>query len=585
MRSTLLAFACLAVITESFLRAPSTHTHTHTFCTSPQRAAPLYAAFKSDDLVDDSEVLIIGSGLAGLSCAALLAHTGHRVTVLESHDTVGGCAHGWERLGYHFESGPSLYSGLSVSPSPNPLKNIFQIIGEEPDWITYDRWGTALPEGKFAAKIGPEEFDGVLEKYGGPGAKEDWAKIIGRITAPGGLAEAAQSIPALALREDIGAVFSLGKYWRELISTLKYGRELQNSFSTIRDELGITNKFVLNWLDMLCFLLQGLPAEGTLNAVIAYMLADWYRPGVLLDFPKGGSGAIVDALVRGIRKNGGRVIANSHVEEVHVENGVAVGVTVRNQRSKEHVRLGASKAVVSNIDMWASRKLVPTGACEAFDTYMDGMLVGTPKLASFIHLHAGIDAEGLPKVASEDFPTQWAAIKDWNMPGGVESPRNVVLVSMPSLIDPSLAPPGKHVIHAYVPATELYADWEGMDRSSEEYKLKKAEAADFLWAAVEQYVPNARQRSDKRVEQIGTPLSHERFLRRQYGTYGPRIVAGEQTLPGHKTPLKNFLMTGDFTFPGVGVPAAASSGAITANSIMSVRQHLQILEELRAKNV
>jgi phytoene dehydrogenase-like protein len=75
---------------------------------------------------------------------------------------------------------------------------------------------------------------------------------------------------------------------------------------------------------------------------------------------------------------------------------------------------------------------------------------------------------------------------------------------MPSLLDPTLAPPGKHIIHAYVPATEPYEWWSGMDRKSEEYKNKKEEAAAFLWAAVERYLPGARARSDKRVEQIGT---------------------------------------------------------------------------------
>jgi len=62
--------------------------------------------------IDDGEevdVIIIGSGLAGLSCGALLSYSGYKVAVLESHDVPGGCAHGWERQGYHFESGPSLY--------------------------------------------------------------------------------------------------------------------------------------------------------------------------------------------------------------------------------------------------------------------------------------------------------------------------------------------------------------------------------------------------------------------------------------------------------------------------------------------
>ena len=53
---------------------------------------------------------------------------------------------------------------------------------------------------------------------------------------------------------------------------------------------------------MLCFLLQGLPAVGTMNAVMAYyiMLADWYRLGITLDLPKGGSEAIAEVLARGV---------------------------------------------------------------------------------------------------------------------------------------------------------------------------------------------------------------------------------------------------------------------------------------------
>ena len=129
----------------------------------------------------------------------------------------------------------------------------------------------------------------MLLKYGGEGAVEDWYKVVNHLTKPGtrmrscltrisdsalygyittgGLSEAAQSIPSLALREDAGAVFTLSRYWRQLLQAVRHGRELNDSFAKVRDQLGITNKFVLNWLDMLCFLLQGLPADGTLNAV------------------------------------------------------------------------------------------------------------------------------------------------------------------------------------------------------------------------------------------------------------------------------------------------------------------------------
>jgi len=42
--------------------------------------------------------------------------------------------------------------------------------------------------------------------------------------------------------------------------------------------------------------------------------------------------------------------------------------------------------------------------------------------------------------------------------------QNVVLISIASVMDPSLAPEGKHCLHAYLPATEPYALWEGLDR-------------------------------------------------------------------------------------------------------------------------
>jgi hypothetical protein len=108
--------------------------------------------------IESPEVVVIGSGLGGLSCAALLAASGVKVCLLESHYEIGGCAHEFlyredgtavptDRMKpedhgnvYHFEAGPSLYSGLSQTRSPNPLKHVFQMIKEEPEWITYDIW-------------------------------------------------------------------------------------------------------------------------------------------------------------------------------------------------------------------------------------------------------------------------------------------------------------------------------------------------------------------------------------------------------------------------------------------------------------
>eukprot|EP00968_Pinguiococcus_pyrenoidosus_P022561 scaffold3300_cov239-Pinguiococcus_pyrenoidosus.AAC.8 len=123
------------------------------------------ATRKADREVD---VVVIGSGLGGLSCAALLAKEGLDVLVLEQHYEAGGCAHNFcygldgkpvsrarvqkeDLEAWHFEAGPSLYSGLSQERSPNPLKHVFQMIGEEPTWVTYANddataWGAFVPE-------------------------------------------------------------------------------------------------------------------------------------------------------------------------------------------------------------------------------------------------------------------------------------------------------------------------------------------------------------------------------------------------------------------------------------------------------
>lgn len=77
----------------------------------------------------------------------------------------------------------------------------------------------------------------------------------------------------------------------------------------------------------------------------------------------------------------------------------------------------------------------------------------------------------------------------------------------------------------------------------------------------------------------GTPLTHERFLRRARGTYGPGIRA-PATFPGHSTPVPQLYCCGDSTFPGIGLPAVAASGAITANMLVDVPKQVEMLEKV-----
>ena len=60
-------------------------------------------------------------------------------------------------------------------------------------------------------------------------------------------------------------------------------------------------------------------AKDTICAEMAFMLMERNRPGSTIDYPMGGTKAIVDALKRGIEKNGGKIMLRTHVDEILVE--------------------------------------------------------------------------------------------------------------------------------------------------------------------------------------------------------------------------------------------------------------------------
>ena len=70
---------------------------------------------------------------------------------------------------------------------------------------------------------------------------------------------------------------------------------------------------------------------------------------------------------------------------------------------------------------------------------------------------------------------------------------------------------------------------------------------------------------------IGSPLTHERFLRRERGTYGAAV---ESLLADGSTPIGGLVLCGDSVFPGIGVPAVALSGTAVANSFVGLKKHL-----------
>ncbi|MFN9647682.1 MAG: phytoene desaturase family protein [Pseudanabaena sp.] len=512
----------------------------------------------------ETEVIVIGSGIGGLCCAGMLAKYGIKVIVCESHSIAGGAAHSFSRQGYTFDSGPSLFSGMSVRPSTNPLAQVLDALEENIEWLTYEGWGCAMPEGQFFAAVGNESFIDILTKLRNKEAVKEWQRLQ-TVMLP--LGRAATALPPIALRNDWKVALSAGKYLWKMLRDLPQLTMLTQPFSKIL-EVEVSDPFILNWMNLLCFMLSGLPANGTLTAEIAFMFADWYRPEVQLDYPKGGVGTLVEALVRGLQKYGGELLLNSHVQEIILNGTNATGVRLVNGEI-----IQAKRAVISGASIWDTLKLLPLSERSPKELHqLHRERQAIPACPSFMHLQLGIEASDLPK----DLPCHWLGVHDWEI--GVVAPQNVVAVSMPSVLDPDLAPTGKHIIHAYTPATEPFELWAGLDRKSEAYQQLKQERAEILWQGIERYIPDVRNRCE--VTLIGTPLTHARFLRRDRGSYGPAIAAGQGIFPNANTPISKLYCCGDSTFPGIGLPAVAASGEILANSLASLKQHQSILKEI-----
>ncbi|CAE8621152.1 unnamed protein product, partial [Polarella glacialis] len=400
----------------------------------------------------------------------------------------------------------------------------------------------------------------------GSGAKREWDQLLQAMKP---LAKAVEAMPVAALRFDVGAVISAGRFLPRF-ATLPGGplaaASLNDPFSSTLDAAGVRDPFARRWLDLLCFCLSGLPTAGTVTAEMAMMFGEFYKPSAVMDYPVGGVRNLVQALVGGLEKHGGQLRVLSRVEQVVVEGGRAVGVRLASGK------ILRAKSVICGANVWDALKLLPPGAVpESWAKQR----AATPALNSFMHLHVGFDTSGLDLKAIQP---HYICLQDWGR--GVEAEENAVLISIPSAEDDSLAPPGHGVLHAYTPATEPFAPWEGLKRGSAEYAALKEQRSQYLWKQVERLIPDIRARA--KVAHVGTPLTHQRFLRRHQGTYGPALAAGEATFPGPETPLPGLVLCGDSCFPGIGVPAVAASGLLAAHAtgLETLGKQIQVLDRL-----
>ena len=491
----------------------------------------------------------------------------------------GGAAHSFARDGFTFDSGPSFHFGLQDAPgtSVNGLVQALDMLRCPPvPCASYDRWRVHHEGGIFDCSTSLAEYERAIEGNAGATGLEQWRRLYARLLP---LASFAASLPFASLRGDASVALSVARFLPSLaggMAGLAAGpgglagslSALQGSFGDLLVAEGVTNPWLLALLDLECFVISGCLAGATPAPEMAYIVAERFKKGAVLDFPYGGSGALVDALVAGIARRGGRVELRAPVSSLIMDAaGRACGVELAGGRG----RVLARTAVVSSLSAWDHPRLLPPASPAAVAAA--AAAAATPECGSFIHLHLGFDAAGLDLAA---IGIHHLVVSDWY---ATARDRNVINICIASALDPSLAPPGCAVAHVYGAANESYDDWAGLKRGSAEYNALKEERSQVLWAALERVIPDIRSRA--KLTLVGTPLTHARYLRRHRGSYGPALGANPAAWPGPVTDVPGLLRCGDSCFPGIGVPAAAASGLIAANTILPIAAHWKLLDTRR----
>ena len=493
------------------------------------------------------DAIIIGSGIGGLVTASQLAAKGAQVLVLEKYIIPGGSGGSFKRKGYTFDVGASMIFGFGDKGYTNLLTRALKDVDEKcetiPDPVQLEyhlpnKFDISVDKNyeKFINKLSaifPKEKEGIRKFY-------DTCSNVFRCL---------DSMPLLSI-EDPSYLFKV--FFKSPLSCLGLARWLPVNAGDVARKF-IKDPELLRFIDIECFCWSVMPALKTPMINAGMVFTDRHVGGI--NYPRGGVGKIAEKLVSGIEKLGSKIRYKANVTEILIKEEKAVGVRLSNG---EEIY---SNIIVSNSTRWdtfgledkkkglIANKNVPKSEYKWAETYKPS--------PSFVSIHLGVEKN----IIKDNFNCHHIIVENWD---NLENEKGVVFVSIPTLLDSSLAPDGKHIVHAFTPSS--MNEWEGLSRK--EYLQKKEEYFSFLIERISTILPNLQKNIEHK--EIGTPKTHKKFLGRYQGSYGPipsQKLLGLLPMPFNSTKIKNLYCVGDSCFPGQGLNAVAFSGYACAHKI------------------
>lgn len=364
-------------------------------------------------------VIVIGSGIGGLSAAAALAKEGKRVLVLERHTQLGGLSQSFERDGYRFNVGVHYIGGAGETDGhAGPAKKVFDAL---------------TPNGIPMASMGA-----VYDRVHFPGMKVDFEhpaeRLLGALKARfpeesagldkyfDAMHEARKALEAVFAAHSMPQLVARGlMWWKEDDVERWVGRSLQQVIRECVSDPRLQALLAAQWGDH-----GGRPSQASfaLHAVVmsSYFDGAWY--------PVGGSGAFAHALSATVRAAGGDLRTDAEVTGIRVTDGRVTGVTLADGSNID------SDVVVSDAGARTTLRLLPS---EEVDYEWARDVLAIEPSVGYVGLYLGLEgdiaANGATS-ANEWVYESWDVDRLWGAPLA-ETDAPMLFVSFPSLKDPA----------------------------------------------------------------------------------------------------------------------------------------------------
>jgi phytoene dehydrogenase-like protein len=512
------------------------------------------------------DVVVIGGGHNGLVNAAYLAKAGKRVLVCERRHVLGGAAVTEEIFpGFKFSVASYVVSLLR----PEIIRDL-DLPRHGMEILPLDGTFTPMPTGDYLWRVNDHaktRFEIARHSRLDAEAYDEYGKAMvemGRFVKPI-LAMTAPDPTSLALK-GLKDLLSIARRFQKLPAQDKYNQVQLMTMSAA--------DFLDQWFetDVLKATMSASGIIGTFLGVrspgTAYVLLHHYMGEIDGAFRswglvRGGTGAISNAIASAARQAGAEIRTEAPIQKILIENGRAAGVVLENGDDiRANVVSSSVDPRLTFLKMVGSDNLSPEFV-EDVGRYKFRGSSGKVNLA----LDALPNFKCLPgegphlRGAISISPTLEYMERAYDdAKYGRYSRRPYIDIVIPSLTDPSVAPPGKHVMSCFV----QYAPYHLKEGTWDE---KREEFGDTVINTISEYAPNLRDIILHR--QVLTPLDIERT----FGLSEGNIFQGELSLeqlfflrpvPGwaqYRTPIRGLYMCGSATHPGGGIMGAPGLNA------------------------